>query len=99
MPTRPRAQRPRLTETAAHMAWNGGKTGKPRPPEISPAVEACRVDACGTPADGPHPGPGMTQVAGAQDGAASHWYCDGRCAAIARARADLRSDGHRQVNP
>lgn len=97
------AQRPRLPETSenqrqARLAWNGGQTGKPKKPLILPVVEVCHAEECGTPTSGRRPD-GMTQVAGAGDGAPTHWYCDGRCTAIARARADLRSNGHRQVNP
>jgi len=92
-----RAQRPRLPEVSegqrkARLAWNEGKTGKSRQPADTAAVEACTVDGCGIPAIGRRgPGAGMVQVRGAADGAAAHWYCPGRCAAIARARADLRA--------
>jgi hypothetical protein len=95
MPTR--AQRPRLPETSeaqlkARHAWNGGKTGKPRKPADTAAVEACAVAVCGSPvtSDRP-PADGMVQGRGAADGAAAHWYCPGRCAAIAHARAELRA--------
>ncbi|WP_314411424.1 hypothetical protein [Streptomyces sp. DSM 40484] len=102
MPTR--AQRPHIPETSesqkkARLAFNAGATGTGRKPADLPVVETCRIEACGTPTGGPRPGPGMVQVAGAQDGAPAHWYCPDRCAAIARAHADLRSGGHRQVNP
>ncbi len=102
MPTK--AQRPRIPETSegqkkARLAWNKGETGKGRKPADHPVVEECGVEVCGTPTGGPRPGPGMVQVAGARDGAPARWYCEDRCAAIARARADLRSNGHRQVNP
>lgn len=101
MPTQ--AQRPRIPETSenqrkARMAWNGGKAGKSKPLVISPVVEVCHVEECGTPTDGPRPGRDMAMVAGSKDGAASHWYCLGRCEAIAHARADLRTGGHRQVS-
>jgi hypothetical protein len=91
-----RAQRPRLPETSegqlrAKHAWNQGMTGKPRPPEQTAVVETCTVDSCGSPTTGPTPRTYMVRVLGAADGAAAHWYCRGRCAAIARARADLRS--------
>jgi hypothetical protein len=91
-----RAQRPRLPETSegqlrAKHAWNQGRTGKPRRPEQTAAVEPCTAENCGTPAGGPRPAPRMVQVRGAADGAAAHWYCPDRCAALARARADLRS--------
>lgn len=99
MPTK--AQRPRIPETTAgqkkaRLAWNRGETGTGRKPADLPVVETCHVEECGTPTGGPLPG--MTQVAGARDGAPAHWYCDDRCAAIARARADLRTNGHRQVS-
>ncbi|MGW0566129.1 hypothetical protein [Streptomyces tauricus] len=102
MPTR--AQRPNYPEATegqkkARLAWNRGETGTGRKPADHPVVEVCHVEVCGTPTGGRRPGPGMVQVADAWDGAHAHWYCDGRCAAIARARADLRSNGHRQVNP
>lgn len=95
MPTR--AQRPRLPEVSegqrkARLAWNGGKTGKPRPTVDTPVVEACPLEECGTPVVGRRPpADGMVAVRGAADGAAAHWYCEGRCAAIARARAELRA--------
>ena len=95
-----RAQRPRLPETSegqlkARHAWNEGLAGKPRPPAQTTVVKACTVDGCGTPTSGPHPA-AMVQVRGAADGAAAHWYCVDRCAAIARARADLRAITMRQ---
>ncbi|MGW3410296.1 hypothetical protein [Streptomyces sp. NPDC000888] len=98
MPTR--AQRPRIPETSdaqrkARLTWNEGKTGKPTKPVISPVVETCHDEVCGTPTGGRRLGQHMAMVAGSKDGAPSHWYCPGRCAAIARARADLRSNGHR----
>jgi hypothetical protein len=92
-----RAQRPRLPETSkgqlrAKQAWNGGLVGKSRAPEQITVVQACTTDVCGTPAaDRRPPTAHMVRVHGAGDGAAAHWYCPGRCAAIARARADLRS--------
>lgn len=102
MPTQ--AQRPRIPETSANqkkarLAWNRGETGTGRKPADLPIVERCTVAVCGTPTSVPRPGPGMTPVAGAGDGAGAHWYCVGRCTAVAHARADLRSGGHRQVNP
>lgn len=95
MPTR--AQRPRLPETSdgqrqAALAWNQGLTGTPRPPDETTVVEVCTAVACGSPATGSDsPSNGMVEVRGSTDGAAAHWYCDGRCAAIARARAELRA--------
>lgn len=95
MPTR--AQRPCLSETSpgqlrAKAAWNGGKVGKARNPADHPVIETCTVDACGSPAASSRPpAHGMVQVRGAADCAAEHWYCAGRCAAIARARAELRA--------
>jgi hypothetical protein len=91
-----RSQRPRLPETSeaqlrAKHAWNQGMTGKPRRPEQTAVLETCTAESCGTPASGPRPAPRMVQVRGAADGAAAHWYCPDRCAALARARADLRS--------
>jgi hypothetical protein len=100
MPTR--AQRPRLPETSegqlkARYAWNEGLTGKPRPPVQTAVVKACTVGSCGTSTSGPRPAAGgMVQVRGAADGAAAHWYCVERCAAIARASADLRAITMRQ---
>ncbi|MCH5677861.1 hypothetical protein [Streptomyces gilvus] len=96
MPTR--AQRPRLPETSeaqlkARHVFNGGMNHKPRTtPELA-VVEACTVEACGTPAvhSGWPPAEGMVRVKGSADGAAAHWYCPGRCEAIARARAELRA--------
>lgn len=95
MPTR--AQRPRLPEVSegqrkAQLAWNGGQTGKSRPTADTPVVETCTLEDCGTPVIGRRPPvKGMVQVRGAADGAAAHWYCPTRCAAIARARAELRA--------
>ncbi|MFF9123211.1 hypothetical protein ACF09J_07915 [Streptomyces sp. NPDC014889] len=92
-----RAFRPRLRETSeaqkkARLAWNAGLTGKGRPPAEQTVIEACTVDGCGTSAVGRRPPVArMVSVAGSADGAAAHWYCPGRCAAIARARADIRS--------
>ncbi|MEV0477873.1 hypothetical protein [Streptomyces prunicolor] len=95
MPTR--AQRPRLPETspgqiAAAQAWNAGMVGTGRKATDMPAVQPCTVDACGTPVtDARAPIAAMVQVCGSADGADAHWYCDGRCAAIARARAEIRA--------
>lgn len=92
-----RAQRPRLPEVSegqrkARLAWNAGQTGASRATADTPVVEACVVDACGTPVTGHRPpSGGLVQVRGAADGAPAHWYCPVRCAAIARARADIRS--------
>lgn len=96
MPTR--AQRPRLPETsegqrtAAHI-WNEGQlSGKPRRPADTPVIEICAVDACGSPVTSSASAPtGMVEVRGSEDGAAAHWYCEGRCAAIASARAEIRA--------
>jgi hypothetical protein len=60
-------------------------------PPSGPVVDACYAEGCGSVGTGPQPDPGMVRVPGSKDGAASHWYCAGRCSAIARARADLRS--------
>lgn len=95
MPTRD--QRPRLPEVSAgqlkaRLAWNGGKTGKSRGAADAPVIETCTVEACDTPVIGQRPPvKGMVQIRGAADGAAAHWYCPARCAAIARARAELRA--------
>jgi hypothetical protein len=92
-----RRVRPRIPETneaqkAARQAWNAGLVGQGRPAAERPAFEPCPVDICATPVVGQRPpAAGMVQVPGAADGAAAHWYCHGRCAAIARARADLRA--------
>lgn len=92
-----RRVRPRLPEVSdaqkqARLAWNRGMTGTGRQAADTPAVEACAVDDCGTPAvDRQAPAACMVQVTGSADGAAAHWYCAGRCAAIARARAELRA--------
>ncbi|MCX5285980.1 hypothetical protein [Streptomyces sp. NBC_00198] len=99
MPTR--AQRPRLTQSspgqkAADIAYKAGLTGTPLPQ--SPIVAVCAVDHCGAPSGRRQrkpPATGMVRVRGSADGAPSHWYCPGRCAAIANARADLRTGGHR----
>ena len=91
------AQRPRLPEVSesqhkARLAWNQGKTGKGRPADTTLPYEACTVDGCGTAATDPRPPTaGMVQVHGAADGAAAHWYCAGRCSAVARARAEIRA--------
>lgn len=79
--------------------WNGGRyTGanrtQPRPRKFGPVVDACGVVVCGTPGSEPSPRPRMARIEGAGEGGQSAWYCPGRCTAIARARADLRSDGH-----
>ncbi|MBK3572633.1 hypothetical protein JHN63_02095 [Streptomyces sp. MBT65] len=103
MPTR--AQRPRLPETspgqlAAAQAWNDGLVGTGRKSADTPVVEPCAVAACGTPVTDPlAPVTGMVEVRGSADGAAAHWYCDGRCADIARARADLRAIPMRPDTP
>ncbi|MFI1535484.1 hypothetical protein [Streptomyces anandii] len=68
---------------------------KAAPVPSAPVVEQCPVDGCGTPATGRRPVPGMVRVRGSKDGALEHWYCPGRCAAIARATADLRRGGAR----
>lgn len=91
-----RSVRPRIPETTdsqrkARLAWNQGLTGNARQAETTTVVETCTVDACGTPTHGPHRGTGMVQIHGSQDGAPAHWYCPDRCAAIARARAELRA--------
>ena len=91
-----RAQRPRLPEVSetqrqARLAWNEGATGKSRRPADTPVVQACTKDDCGAPAIGPRPRACMVMVHGSKDGAAAHWFCPGRCTAIARARADLRA--------
>jgi hypothetical protein len=99
MPTDTQPSRPPQTgqeHPAGRREW-AGKTGKPRPPAVTPVIETCSVDACGTPADGFRPvfdrppADGMTRVSGSADGATEHWYCVGRCAAIACARAELRA--------
>lgn len=69
MPTRPRAQRPRMAETSkaqrrARQVWNGGLVGAPRPGDHVPLFHSCAAPGCS------------------------------RCAAIARARHDLRTNGH-----
>lgn len=69
MPSRPRAQRPRMAETSkaqqqARQVWNGGLVGASRPGDHVPLFHTCTVHGC-------------TQ-----------------CAAIDRARVDLRTGGH-----
>ncbi|WP_330349623.1 hypothetical protein [Streptomyces sp. NBC_00582] len=97
-----RRVRPRIPETsaaqkAAAQAWNKGMVGQGRPAEERPAFEPCPVDGCATPVVGRRPPvAGMVQVRGSADGAAAHWYCPVRCAAIARARAELRAVPDRQ---
>ncbi|MGW4300378.1 hypothetical protein ACWEHT_11435 [Streptomyces sp. NPDC004646] len=94
--------RPRIPETspgqkAAQLAWNQGLTGKSRPVATDSVIPVCTVDGCGTPVTGTRPpASGMVRVTGSADGAAAHWYCPARCAAIARARADLRAIPARQ---
>ncbi|MFC7906421.1 hypothetical protein [Streptomyces nigra] len=89
--------RPRLPETSpgqlrAKQAWNGGKVGKSRAAADHPVVDVCPDEDCGSPdLSGRPPVAAMVRVAGAADGADAHWYCPGRCAAIARARAELRT--------
>jgi hypothetical protein len=90
-----RAQRPRLPETSkaqlkAKHAWNGGLVGTGRAPEQTSVVETCTAQGCGSPAT-TRTRARMVKVRGAADGASAHWYCVKRCAAIARARAELRS--------
>jgi len=99
MPTR--AQRPRLPETSAaqkraRQEWNGGKVGAGRAPAAMPAVEACPVDGCGSLADQPKPSRIMVRVRVAGTGEPARWYCPGRCAAIGRALAEIRSIGRPQ---
>lgn len=89
--------RPRLPETSegqrrARLAWNQGRTGKSQSATDTPIVSKCAAENCGTAVTSPRPPTaGMVQVSGAADGAAAHWYCPGRCSAIAQARADLRA--------
>ncbi|MFE2046618.1 hypothetical protein ACFXAZ_38050 [Streptomyces sp. NPDC059477] len=97
MTARPRAQRPRLPETsqgqrAARHAWNGGLTGKTRTgAEVAPYTW-CTAPGCGSEATtGQPPAAGMVQVAAAGDGAGARWWCPGRCAVLARTRAELRA--------
>jgi hypothetical protein len=91
-----RRVRPKIPETSenqkrAAQAWNAGKVGTGRPASDLPIVDVCTADGCGVPVIGRRaPAAGMVQVRGAADGAAAHWYCPERCAAIARARADIR---------
>ncbi|EYT83962.1 hypothetical protein CF54_04180 [Streptomyces sp. Tu 6176] len=94
MPTR--AQRPRLPETSegqrqARKAWNGGLVGQPRPPAVTAAVTPCPVDGCGSLATDPRPARAMVRVEVPGTGEPARWYCPGRCAAIGRALADIRS--------
>lgn len=92
-----RRVRPKLPEVSesqrkSRLAWNQGLTGESRPAVERPAFEPCPADGCGVPVVGRRPPTaGMVQVRGAADGAAAHWYCPVRCAAIARARAELRA--------
>lgn len=94
--------RPQLPETSegqrrARLAWNEGLTGESRPATETPAFHKCPAEGCGTPAVSARPpASGLVRVDGAEDGAAAHWYCPGRCAAIARARAELRAVPTRQ---
>lgn len=89
--------RPRIPETSdaqkrARQAWNQGLVGAGRPANERAAFEPCPVDGCGTPVVGRRPpADGMVQVRGSADGAAAHWYCPDRCAAIAAVRAELRA--------
>ncbi|EGX60142.1 hypothetical protein SZN_09476 [Streptomyces zinciresistens K42] len=89
--------RPQLPETSpgqlrAKQAWNAGLIGTGRDSAGLPVVAPCTVGACASPAVSDQaPAAGLVQVAGSADGAAAHWYCNGRCAAIARARAELRT--------
>ncbi|MEU5908882.1 MULTISPECIES: hypothetical protein [Actinomycetes] len=89
--------RPRLPEVsaaqrAARLAWNKGLTGKSRAATDMSVIEVCTVGDCGTPVVGRRPPVArMVSVQGSADGAAAHWYCPVRCAAIARARADIRT--------
>lgn len=91
-----RSVRPRIPETSesqkkARLAWNKGLTGNSRPAEDTAVVHACTVDGCGSPTHEPRPDTSMVRVADSKDGAPAHWYCPDRCAAIARARAELRA--------
>lgn len=77
---------------AARLAWNNGKVGASKPSEDLPLVEPCTVTGCGTPAtDDRPPVAGMLRIVGAADGADARWYCPGRCAVLARTRAELRA--------
>ncbi|MFB7597212.1 hypothetical protein [Streptomyces sp. NPDC056160] len=96
-----RAQRPSLPETSegqkrARQAWNGGKVGASRPAADRPAVETCAVDGCGILAAVPRPSRGMVRVEVPGTGEPARWYCAGRCAAIGRARAEIRGIGRPQ---
>ncbi|MFJ6659677.1 hypothetical protein ACIQNG_25490 [Streptomyces sp. NPDC091377] len=62
-----------------------------RPPAEAAAAARCTVDGCGSEATGPAPSAGMVPVTGAGDGAGAHWWCAGRCAVLARTRAELRA--------
>lgn len=91
-----RSQRPRLPETSARQretakAWNGGLVGESRAPAQTDVVQPCTVDGCGSPATRRSTRASMVKVHGSADGSAAHWYCVDRCAALARARADLRA--------
>lgn len=84
----------------ARQDWNGGsytgsKRTQPKPLMITPVVEVCHTEGCGTPATGPAPLASMVTVRDSKDGAPAHWYCPTRCAPIARAHADLRTGGTR----
>jgi hypothetical protein len=86
-----------MAVSEASKDWNGGNfVGRRRTTALPVAgnavVEKCVTEACGTPAGG-RAVPDMVRVHGSRDGAPAHWFCPGRCEAIARARADLRRGG------
>ncbi|SCD41209.1 hypothetical protein GA0115242_1048145 [Streptomyces sp. SolWspMP-5a-2] len=78
-------------QQAAHRAFTQGLVGPGRPDAHTTVIAPCANPLCATPAIGAAPAEGMVRVTGSRDGARTHWYCDGRCAAIGHARAELRA--------
>ncbi|MFF9279567.1 hypothetical protein [Streptomyces griseosporeus] len=90
-----RAQRPRLPEVSkgqrrARQDWNRGLVGRSRPAADSSPVPVCTVDGCGSLANHRPARAAMVRVEVPGTGEPARWYCPGRCAAIGRARAELR---------
>lgn len=75
----------------ARQQWNRGQTGTGRPAASTPVVETCTVTGCGSTADKPRRDASMVSVLVPGSSEPARWYCPGRCAAIGRALADLRS--------
>ncbi|MFF7250030.1 hypothetical protein ACFZBU_39780 [Embleya sp. NPDC008237] len=83
----PRPQ-PKSTRNAT---WNGGKTGRSRPPAHSPVIEQCTTEGCGeTAASQPPPAGWVRTLVGGSRHPARDW-CSGRCATFGIALGEVCS--------